>query len=44
MEAQNKLFNMLREKLPNIHAIGDCSQARRMLEAIHEGYALGQKL
>ena len=44
MEPQNELINMLREKLPTIHTIGDCSQARRMLEAIHEGYAIGIKL
>jgi 2,4-dienoyl-CoA reductase (NADPH2) len=44
MEPQNQLLNALKEKLPNIQAIGDCSQARRMLEAIHEGYAIGQKL
>jgi len=44
LEPYNELLNMLKQKLPNIHAIGDCSQARRMLEAIHEGYAIGQKL
>jgi 2,4-dienoyl-CoA reductase (NADPH2) len=44
MEPHNDLLNTLKETLPNIHAIGDCSQARRMLEAIHEGYAIGQKL
>ncbi|MHA1992847.1 MAG: hypothetical protein ACW98A_17960 [Candidatus Hodarchaeales archaeon] len=44
MEPYNNLLNTLKEKLPNIHAIGDCSQARRMLEAIHEGYAIGRKL
>jgi pyruvate/2-oxoglutarate dehydrogenase complex dihydrolipoamide dehydrogenase (E3) component len=44
MEAHNELLNMLREKLPTVHMIGDCSQARRMLEAIHDGYAIGNKL
>jgi len=44
MEPQNELINMMREKLPTIQTIGDCSQARRMLEAIHEGYAVGSKL
>ncbi len=44
MEPYNQLLNTLKEKLPNIKGIGDCSQARRMLEAIHEGYAIGQKL
>jgi len=44
LEPNNELLNTLKEKLPKVHAIGDCSQARRMLEAIHEGYAIGQKL
>ncbi len=44
MEPNIKLLNTLKEKLPNIHSIGDCSQARRMLEAIHEGIAIGKKL
>ncbi|MHA1913621.1 MAG: oxidoreductase [Promethearchaeota archaeon] len=44
MEPINQLHNALKEKVPNVHAIGDCSQARRMLNAIHEGYAIGRKL
>ncbi len=44
MEPNNKLLNTLKDKLKNTHIIGDCSQARRMLEAIHEGYSLGQRL
>jgi len=44
MEPYSPLQNKLKEKFPNIHSIGDCSQARRMLEAIHEGYAIGRKL
>ncbi|MFW9825071.1 MAG: FAD-dependent oxidoreductase, partial [Candidatus Thorarchaeota archaeon] len=44
MEPQNELFNVLKEKIPNLHSIGDCSNARRMLEAIHGGYAIAQKL
>ena len=38
MEPYNELLTTLKVKLPNIHAIGDCSQARRMLDALHEGY------
>ena len=30
MEENNDLFLTLKEKIPNIHKIGDCSQARRM--------------
>ena len=44
MEPINKLLNSLKEKHPNIHAIGDCFQARRMLNAIHEGYEIGNTL
>ena len=44
MEVNSDLYNNLKEKIPNIHRIGDCSQARRMLEAIHEGYSTGKKL
>ena len=44
MESNNELVNQLKGKLSNIHVIGDSSQARRMLDAIHEGYALGQKI
>jgi 2,4-dienoyl-CoA reductase-like NADH-dependent reductase (Old Yellow Enzyme family)/thioredoxin reductase len=44
MEPVNSLFNELKEKVSNVHAIGDCSQARRMLNAIHEGYEIGRRL
>jgi len=44
MEANDELFDTLKQKVPNIHKIGDCSQARRTLEAIHEGYSIGKKL
>ncbi|MFX1326210.1 MAG: FAD-dependent oxidoreductase [Promethearchaeota archaeon] len=44
MESNDNLSLNLKEKLPNVHIIGDSLQARRMLEAIHEGYAIGQKL
>ncbi len=44
MEPNNNLLNLLKDKHPNMHVIGDCSQARRMLDAIHEGYSIGQKL
>ena len=44
MESVNNLFNTLKEKRPNVHAIGDCFQARRMVNAIHEGYEIGSTL
>ncbi|KKN50033.1 hypothetical protein LCGC14_0636890 [marine sediment metagenome] len=43
MEPNSELVNQLKGKLSNLHVIGDSSQTRRMLDAIHEGYALGQK-
>jgi len=44
MDPVNSLFNELTEKTSNVHTIGDCSQARRMLNAIHEGYEIGRRL
>jgi len=44
MEVSDDLFYDLKQKIPNIHKIGDCSQARRILEAIHEGYSIGKTL
>jgi pyruvate/2-oxoglutarate dehydrogenase complex dihydrolipoamide dehydrogenase (E3) component len=44
MEAINDLYNTLKEKQSNIHTIGDSLQARRMVNAIHEGYEIGVKL
>lgn len=44
MEPNNNLLNSLKDKLPNMHIIGDCSQARRTVDAIHEGYSIGQKI
>ncbi len=44
MKVNDDLFHVLKQKIPNIHKIGDCFQARRMLEAIHEGYSIGKTL
>ncbi|MFW9939714.1 MAG: hypothetical protein ACFFFT_01640 [Candidatus Thorarchaeota archaeon] len=43
-EPNNSLLNSLKDKLPNMHIIGDCSEVKRIWNAIHEGYAIGNKL
>ncbi|MHA2289537.1 MAG: FAD-dependent oxidoreductase, partial [Promethearchaeota archaeon] len=44
MEPADDLVNALKQKMSNIHAIGDCFQARRMLNAIHEGNNIAKML
>ncbi len=40
----NELFRELEGKVPELYAIGDCVQPRKILDAIHEGAAVGQKI
>ena len=44
MESNKDLVNILKERIPNVHAIGDCTKTSRMLEAIHGGYLIGKQL
>ncbi|MFX1385660.1 MAG: FAD-dependent oxidoreductase [Promethearchaeota archaeon] len=44
MEPNMDLYNELKNEISNIHTIGDCSQAQRILEAIHSGYSLSNKI
>ena len=44
MEPNKDLVNILKERVPNVHAIGDCTKTSRMLEAIHGGYLIGKQL
>ena len=34
----------LETRFPEVYAVGDCVSPRRMLEAIHEGYAVAAKI
>ena len=38
LEAKSNLYEELEGKVPEVHAIGDCVQPRRILEAIWEGF------
>jgi 2,4-dienoyl-CoA reductase-like NADH-dependent reductase (Old Yellow Enzyme family)/thioredoxin reductase len=38
------LSHSLERTVPEFYAIGDCKDPRKILEAIHEGYAVGKKL
>ncbi len=40
----DELFKLLQGKIPTVHAIGDCAQGRRMMDAIHEGAAIGEEI
>jgi 2,4-dienoyl-CoA reductase-like NADH-dependent reductase (Old Yellow Enzyme family)/thioredoxin reductase len=40
----DELFKLLQGKIPAVHAIGDCAQGRRMMDAIHEGAAIGEEI
>jgi len=41
LESNGKLFESLKGELRNLHAIGDCAEVNRMLEAIHQGWQVG---
>ena len=44
MKPNNDLFNALKDRIPRVHAIGDCVEARRILEAIHDGFSISKTL
>lgn len=44
MEANKKLSGALKSKIPKIHVIGDSNEARKILEAIHDGWEIGCKI
>ena len=43
-EAENTLYRNLEGRVPELYAIGDCVAPRKLLEAIHEGYAVALKI
>ena len=42
--AENTLYRNLEGRVPELYAIGDCVAPRKLLEAIHEGYAVALKI
>jgi len=44
LEPDKELADRLREKVPRLHAIGDCVEVNKILEAIHEGWRIGCEL
>jgi 2,4-dienoyl-CoA reductase (NADPH2) len=42
MKPNKVLFDALKNKIPRVHAIGDCIEARRILEAIHDGFSMSK--
>jgi 2-enoate reductase len=39
-EANDELFNELQKKIPEVYRVGDCSQPRRIIDAIEDSYRL----
>jgi 2,4-dienoyl-CoA reductase (NADPH2) len=37
---EDRLYRELEGKVPELYAVGDCVSPRKMIEAIHEGYAV----
>ncbi len=44
MVANQELYNRLKDKGLSLHRIGDCIEARRILEAVHEGWEVACKI
>lgn len=42
MKPNKALFDALKNKIPRAQAIGDCVEARRILEAIHDGFSMSK--
>lgn len=42
--ANTELYEALEGKVKNLHRIGDCVAARRMINAIYEGYKVGMEI
>ncbi len=43
-KAQDSLFHVLKDKVSELHVIGDCAAPRKMIEAIHEAYDVAIKI
>jgi 2,4-dienoyl-CoA reductase-like NADH-dependent reductase (Old Yellow Enzyme family)/thioredoxin reductase len=43
-KAQDSLYPILKNKVPELYAVGDCVRPRRMLDAIHEAYEIALKI
>jgi 2,4-dienoyl-CoA reductase-like NADH-dependent reductase (Old Yellow Enzyme family)/thioredoxin reductase len=44
LEADQSLSDAFKTKLPVYYNIGDCVKPRRIIDAIHEGFSIGQRL
>lgn len=42
--AENTLYRNLEGRVPELYAVGDCVTPRKMIEAIHEGYAVASSI
>ncbi len=42
--SDRKLYDELSDKIPNLHIIGDASEPRKALDAIHEGAEIARKI
>jgi pyruvate/2-oxoglutarate dehydrogenase complex dihydrolipoamide dehydrogenase (E3) component len=40
----NHLFNTLKDKIPEIYAVGDCVKPRTILEAVREAYDVAKNI
>ena len=44
MDPENRLYNELQGKVPELHIIGDAQKPRKALDAIQEAVALAHKI
>ena len=40
LKSEDQLYNLLRGNIPQLYAIGDCKEPRRILEAIWDAYSV----
>jgi pyruvate/2-oxoglutarate dehydrogenase complex dihydrolipoamide dehydrogenase (E3) component len=44
LKANDELYTALKGRVPELYAIGDCSQPRLILHAVADGYRVGQEI
>jgi len=42
LKPNNELLGALNEKVPEVYSIGDCSEPRKVINAIWEGYRIAR--
>ena len=44
LKPRKELYEALKDKVPELYAIGDCVEARKILNAIHEGFFIANRI